>query len=466
MKSTFAGMLALSLGITMMASLGCKPEEQTAGEMPPPTVTVAKPVVRPIVEWDAYTGRLEATDFVEIRARVGGYLESIHFDEGQIVNKGDLLFVIDPRPFKAELSRARAALQESESQLQQAKARLKEAQALKRQSDAQLSLASARVDRARSLKRQNAVSQEEVDQREAEFLQAEADVQGSEAGISSAEAAIATATASMESAKAGLETARLNLGYTQIHAPVTGRISSELVTEGNLVSGGTSTSTLLTTITSVDPIHCTFDVHEQDVLKYVRLAQQGRRESSRVAKNPAYLSLIDEKGFPHRGHMDFVDNRFDTDTATLRARSIFRNESGTLVPGMFARVRIPGSASYKAILIPDSAIGTDQSSQFVYVVQDGIIDKRYIKTGPIADGLRVVREGLQGDEVLVLEGLLLVRDDTKVNVEEGAIQVVEDGLPDKSDPLTPDQWISPEPTPLPQDAQTGEGLAMYGSVSK
>ncbi|WP_390620904.1 efflux RND transporter periplasmic adaptor subunit [Thalassoglobus neptunius] len=413
-------------------------------------MTVAEPVQKRIVEWDAYTGRLEPVDFVEVRARVSGYLQTIHFDEGQVVQEGDLLFVIDPRPFAAELNRAEAAVRQAQSLWVEAQAKLKEAMADKLQSDAQLGLAQTRVQRARRLAQNNATSQEEVDQREAEFLQAQADVEASKAGISSAEAAIETAQAAVESAQAGVETAQLNLEYTRVNAPVSGRISQKYVTEGNLVSGGTATSTLLTTITSVDPIYCVFDANEQEVLKYTRLALSGKRASSRDAKNPVFLGIVDEKGFPHEGHMDFVDNRIDRDTASMRARAVFPNEDKVLVPGMFARIRIPGSSAYEAILIPDSAVGTDQSSQFVYIVTDGIIERRSVELGPIVDGLRVVREGLEGGEQLVIEGMILARPDMEVQTQPGEIKVVEDGLPDDYQPLPPEKWISPEPDQLPQ----------------
>jgi len=428
---------------------GCQQQASDQPSRPAPTVTVADPVRKTIVEWDAYTGRLEAIDFVEIRARVSGYLQSIHFDEGQIVNKGDLLFVIDPRPFAAELNGANAALNQSQSQLLQAKAQLEESKAMLQQSQAQMQLADANVRRARKLRPSNAITQEELDQREAAFLQAKADVQASGARISSAEAAITTAAAMIESARAGVETAELNVEYTRVLAPVSGRISRENVTDGNLVSGGTATSTLLTTITSVQPIYCTFDANEQEVLKYTRLALSGERESSRDAKNPVFLGLVDEAGFSHQGHMDFVDNRFDAGTASMRARCVFPNDDKVLIPGMFARIRIPGSAAYQAVLIPDSAIGTDQSSQYVYIVADGVIERRGVTLGQIVDGLRVVREGLAGDEVLVIEGLLQARPGMKVQTKGGTIQVVEDGLPDDYQPVPPEQWISPEPDPLP-----------------
>jgi multidrug efflux pump subunit AcrA (membrane-fusion protein) len=271
--------------------VGCNQSDSPPLQMPPPTMTVSQPVRKQIVEWDAYTGRLEAIEFVEIRARVSGYLQSVHFDEGQMVAKDDVLFVIDPRPFEAEFNGANASLKQSESRVEQSKAQLEEAKAQKLQTDARLKLAESQAKRARSLNAQKALSAEDLEQREAELLQAKADVEASLAGISSAEAAITTAVAAVEAARAGIETAKLNLDYTQINAPVTGRISREYVNEGNLVSGGTATSTLLTTITSVEPIYCTFDANEQEVLKYTRLALDGKRESSRVAKNPVYLGL-------------------------------------------------------------------------------------------------------------------------------------------------------------------------------
>ena len=192
------------------------------------------------------------------------------------------------------------------------------------------------------------------------------------------------------------------------------------------------------------PIYCTFDANEQQVLKYIRLAQSGKRESSRVAKNPVFLGLVDETGFPHEGHMDFVDNRFDAGTASMRARCIFLNEDEVLIPGMFARIRIPGSSAYEAILIPDSAIGTDQSSQYVYIVAGGKIERRSVTLGPIVDGLRVVRDGLTGDESLVIEGLLQARPGMEVQTREDTIEVIEDGLPDDYEPLPPEKWISPQ----------------------
>lgn len=433
-----------------LSLFGCSQQNTTPAQQVLPTVTVAKPVTKQIVEWDAYSGRLEAIDFVEIRARVSGYLQSTHFDEGQIVKKDDLLFIIDPRPYQAELNGARAALSQSKSQLAQANAQLKEAKAQHQQSEAQLVLSTAQLRRARSLKTKNVTTQDELDQQEAAYLQAKADSEASQAGISSANAAIETALAVIEAAKAGIETAQLNVAYTRIYAPVSGRISRKYVSEGNLINGGTTNSSLLTTITSVKPIYCTFDANEQDVLKYIRSALAGKRASSREAKNPVFLGLIDETGFPHKGHMDFVDNRFDTDTASMRARCVFPNQDQVLIPGMFARIRIPGSAPYKAVLIPDSAVGTDQSVQYVYLVDNDVVQRRTVTVGPIVDGLRVVREGLTGSESLIIEGLLQVRPEMKVESQAGEIKIVEDGLPDDYKPLPPEEWISRAPDPVPE----------------
>ncbi|TWT73073.1 efflux RND transporter periplasmic adaptor subunit [Allorhodopirellula solitaria] len=444
------------VGISLLGALavvgcaglaGCSPKGPgpAAAKPPPPQVTVAKPVVKQIVEWDSYTGRLEPIEFVEVRSRVGGYLQSIHFDEGEIVQKDDVLFLIDPRPFEAELKSMQAAVSQAESQLLRAEAGVAEAKAQQLQSTAAVELARTRVNRARTLMSRNATSQDELDQREAEILQANADQEASDALVESANAMIETAKAAIEAANAGVETAKLNLEYSKITAPITGRISREFVNEGNLISGGTTaTATLLTTITSVQPIYCTFDANEQEVLKYIRLAALGKRGSSREVKNPAYLGLVDEPDFPHHGHMDFVDNRFDAATATMRARAVFPNNGQVLLPGMFARIRIPGSAPYEAVLIPDSAIGTDQSSQFVFIVLDGKIEQRTVEVGPLVHGLRVVRSGIEGNEDLVIEGLLKASEGLEVTTVEGTIDVLEDGLPDVYEPVPESQWISPQ----------------------
>ena len=431
---------------------GCGEGAKPAAKPKLPTVTVAKPITKTIVEWDAYTGRLEAVDLVEIRARVSGYLMSAEFEEGQIVQKGDLLFVIDPRPFEAELNAAQAKLRQSESQLVQATAMLNEAKARMVQSDSKLKLAKTKDRRMQSLGKSSAVSQEEMDESGAELDQAKADIDGGQAGIRSAEAAIATAKAEIGVATAGVETAKLNLEYTNVRAPVTGRISQKYITEGNLIAGGSATSSMLTMITSLDPIYCVFDADEQAVLKYLRLAAAGKRESSRDTENPVFMELADETGFPHKGKIDFVDNRFDPATASMRARCVFENKDRLLLPGMFARIRIPGSAPRETVLIPDSAIGTDQSSQYVYVVVDDVIKRRSIVPGPITDGLRVIREGLKGDEMLVTQGLLQARPDAKVKTVPGKIETVEDGLPNEYTAVPSKQQVELRAS-APQDDQ-------------
>ena len=346
--------------------------------VPPPKVTVAAPVARNVVEWDEYTGRLEAIDAVEVRARVSGYLEAVKFKDGAMVKKGDVLFVIDPRPYAAVLRR-------SEAELALAKARLE--------------LADSRFDRASKLVARNAISQEEADTRAAEARQAEASVQA---------------------AQAALEAARLDVEYTEVRAPVSGRVGRRLVTEGNLVNGSSGTQgTLLATIVSLDPIYVYFEADERSYLKYVHLAQEGKRPSSRNNRNPVQIAFADEQGFPHQGYTDFVDNRLDEQTGTIGVRAVMANPDMLLSPGLFARVRLIGSGAYDALLIPDEAIGTDQARKFVYVVDaDHRARYRPITLGPMIDGLRVVREGLAAGERIVVNGLQRTKPDALVDPQE------------------------------------------------
>jgi RND family efflux transporter MFP subunit len=349
--------------------------------VPPPKVTVAKPVSRNVVEWDEYTGRLEAVESVEVRARVSGYLQAVKFTEGSMVKKGDLLFVIDPRPYTAILRRA-------EADLALAKARL--------------DLADKRLDRANKLVARNAISQEEADTRAAEARQAAA-------GVQSAEAAV--------------EAARLDVEYTEVRAPVGGRVSRKLVTEGNLINGGSGTQgNLLTTIVSLDPIYVYFDADERAYLKYTRLAQEGKRPSSRDTRNPVQIAFSDEEGFPHVGYMDFVDNHLDEQTGTIIGRAVLANPDLQLSPGLFARVRLVGSGEYPAILVPDEALATDQARKFVYVVDaDNHARYRPVVLGPLIDGLRVVREGLSADDRIIINGVQRARPDALVDPQDGMI---------------------------------------------
>ncbi len=336
----------------------------------PPTVSVVQPVAREVVEWDEYIGRLESPETVEVRARVSGYLDKVHFKEGKEVKKGDVLFTIDPRPYRAEHDRADAEYQRAISQAE---------------------LAKNDFERAKRLIGTKAISEEDYDTKSKTF--------------SAAQAAVL-------SAKAALDLANLNLEFTEIRAPIDGRIGRALVTEGNLISSGVSGSgaTLLTTIVSLDPLYCYADADERAILKYIQLNKEGKRESARYKEIPVEMELANETGFPHKGYVDFLDNRIDPATGTMRGRGVFTNADHSLSPGFFARIRIPGSGKYPALLVPDRSLGSDQAQKFVYVVNaEKKVEFRPVKTGPIIDGLRVVSSGLKPGEQIIVEGLMRVR---------------------------------------------------------
>jgi RND family efflux transporter MFP subunit len=307
-------------------------------------------------------------------------MQSIHFTDGAIVKQGALLFVIDPRPYQAELNRAKA-------QLEQAIARFERTQ--------------KDFARAQQLVKSRAISQEEVDTRAADQREAQEAVQA---------------------ARAAVEAARLNVEFTQVKAPISGRISRHLVTEGNLINGGTAESTLLTRIVSLDPLYGYFDVDERAFLKYTRLWRNGTRPGSREVKIPVDLRLADETGFPHHGHLDFIDNRLDPNTGTMTGRAIIPNPDLTLTPGLFARIRLPGSSQYEALLLPDEAIGSDQTQRFVLVVNDQhTVEYRRVELGPIIDGRRVIRNGLKSEEWVVVNGVQRVRTGAKVDSQRQAL---------------------------------------------
>jgi membrane fusion protein, multidrug efflux system len=369
-------MKAFGLSSALLVACGNAPPHQAP---PPPKVAVARPVERNVVEWDEYTARLEAVDSVEVRARVSGYLEAVRFADGATVKEGDVLFIIDPRPYKAVFERA-------DAEVALAKARL--------------DLAETRHERAAKLVAQTAVSQEEADTRAAEARQASADVRAAEAA---------------------LEAARLDVEFTEVRAPISGRVSRKFVTEGNLVIGGVQ-GTLLTTIVSLDPIYVYFEVDERAYLKYTRLALEGLRPSSRDIQNPVEVGFADEEGFPHRGNMDFVDNQLDPNTGTMIGRAVLPNPDLSLAPGLFARLRLVGSGEYRALLIPDAAIGTDQAQKFVYVIEaDDTAQYRKVTLGPLIDGLRVVRSGLSATDRVVVSGMQRLRPDAMVVPEEQSI---------------------------------------------
>src|SRR6266567_5578201 len=370
--ATFALTFGLLVG-------GCgKPAPKTAP--PPPVVSVVQPIEREVIEWDDYIGRLESPETVEVRARVNGYLDKVHFKEGKEVKKGDLLFTIDPRPYQAEYDRADAEHQRAISQS---------------------ALAMNDFERAKRLIATKAISEEDYDTKGKTYTAAQAAVM---------------------SAKAAANLARLNLEFTEIHAPISGRISRTVVTEGNLISGGVSGAgaSLLTTIVSLDPVYCYGDADERAVLKYIRLSKEGKRESARDKEIPAEMELADETGFPHKGRIDFLDNRIDPNTGTMRARGVFSNADHSLSPGFFVRIRVPGSGKYPALLIPDRALGSDQAQKFVYVVNaEKKVEFRPIQIGPMIDGLRVVRSGLKAEEQIIVEGLLRVRPGVVVDPKPG-----------------------------------------------
>jgi len=364
-----------------MALAGCGSESgapaQAQGAPPALPVTVARPVVKDIVDWDVFTGRFEATNYVEVRARVNGYLDAVHFQDGALVNKGDLLFTIDPRPY-------RAALNEVEAQL--------------RSGQTQVDFTRADFDRAQALIRNGNIAEQVVDQRRQQFLAAQA---------------------SVEAARAAMEAARLNLEFTEIRAPVAGRISRKLVTEGNLI---TADATLLTTIVSFDPIYFYFDVDEQRFLAYQRLAQRKSVAAGAMGAGgegvEIFVGLSDEKTIDRVGRLNFVDNQIDQASGTIRARATLENDDLFLTPGLFGRIRIPASESYRAILVPDEALTADQERRLVSVVaEDGTVSSVEVRAGPLADGYRVIRSGLKGDEKIVIKGLQRARPGGKVAPE-------------------------------------------------
>jgi RND family efflux transporter MFP subunit len=336
----------------------------------PPQVTVAKPVVKNIVEWDDFTGRFEAMEDVAIRSRVTGYLEQVHFQDGALIQKGDLLFTIDPRSFDAALRELRARSEVAKTALE---------------------LAEREFERASSLQPSGAIAQATFEQRRQEFLAAQAE---------------------MAAAEAAFQQAQLNVDYTRIEAPISGRIGRRFISVGNLVNAN---DTVLSTIVALNPIYFYFDVDERSYIAYSRSALQGKGPSSREIPFEVRMFIPGDHKENRTGTMNFVDNRVDAATGTVRGRALFANSDLFLQPGMFGRVSIPGSGSYQAVLIPDEAIGSDQDRRIVYVVgEDGTVAAQPIRPGPKIDGYRVVRDGLTGDETIAVAGLMRIRPGMKV----------------------------------------------------
>jgi RND family efflux transporter MFP subunit len=375
-EAAFRGAL-LSICLIMMP--GCEKPAQQQGGHPAPTVSVLNPIERDVVEWDEYTGRLKEVESVEVRARVSGMLERADFLEGTIVNKGDLLFELDRRPFEAAVQQAQGDLESAQ---------------------AQFALAQVEFKRLDELRASAAVSGTEYEQQREKVAQGRASITGREGA---------------------LKTAKLNLEFAEVRAPITGRISNKMVNAGNFINGGEGDSTILTTIKSQAPIYCYVDADERSLLKYQRLAKEKKRASAREAKVPAFLQLADETTFEHEGVIDFVDNSLNPNTGTLRARAVFDNKDGVLTPGLFGRLRVPGSGQYKAILIPSEAIGTDQAQKFVYVVgDDNKALARPVTLGTDFDGFRVVLKGLATEDRVIVNGLMKVRPGAEVVPEKVA----------------------------------------------
>jgi RND family efflux transporter MFP subunit len=354
-------------------------QSQPPGAPPPPAVTVAKPVQRNVTDLDEYVGRFVAIDSVEIRARVSGYLDQVHFRDGQMVKQGDLLFTIDKRPFENTLAQARANLA---------------------QAKANLAFTEADLERGRLLSRDRTITEQVFEQRTQAFRSAQASVAANEATV---------------------RQAGLDVEFTELRAPVAGRIGDRRVSPGNLVAGGTvASTTLLATIVSLDPIRFEFTMDEASYLRYERFSQSSKEVTGREGGVKVGLKLLDDKGFDHVGHMDFVDNVIERSSGTIRGRAVFANPTGVLTPGMFGRIRVPGSPTYDALLVPDAAIGTEQIKKFVLVVdKDNTAVARYVTLGQVtADNLRVIKDGLTASDNVVVNGLARVRPGQKVTPQE------------------------------------------------
>jgi len=382
--------VSLGLALFIIAAVGCKKSGPPApGPLPVNVVTV---VEKEVNEWDEFTGRLEAVESVEIRPRVSGYITEVHIEAGAIIKKGDLLYVIDPRPYQADFDRAAAEFERMQ---------------------AQLKLAQIELDRAKELRTKNTISASEFDQKAATY-------QGASAAAASAEAA--------------KNSAALNLEFTQIKSPIDGRVSDARITLGNLVQPGAGAESVLTTVVSVDPIYAKVDADENAILKYVKLSEEGKRVSARTAKIPAFVELGNETDFPHEGYIDFVDNRLDPGTGTVRARAVLKNWNPNLItPGFFVRVRVAGATSYRAALIPDKVISSQQGVKYVFVVkEDNTLERRTIETGTMFEGKRIVKSGLKDGEKVVSTRL----------------QLIQPGMPVK--PI-PEESPAPPPAPAPSE---------------
>lgn len=364
--------------VIVMLLQGCA--RQTAQPPPsPPSVTVAPVERKEVVEWDEFTGRTEAVESVDVRPRVSGYIQEVRFQSGQLVKKGDVLFVIDPRWH-------RAAFDQRQAEFEQAKVRLDNAR--------------READRTPQLLANKAISTEDADARQARYQEAKA---------------------ALLAAQGALDSAKLDLEYTEVRAPIDGRVSRALLTEGNYVSGIAGAASLLTTLVSVDPVYVYADIDENSLLKFNALAQARKLETNGDGNIPVELQLADEegKGFPHKGHIESFDNHLDPNTGSILLRAVFPNNDGRIVPGLFARIRVPLSERRPALLVEERAIGTDQAQKYVLTLTGtNTVAYQSVKLGPLVDGKRIVRSGLEGGEKIVVNGLQRVRPGMPVSPQE------------------------------------------------
>ena len=371
-RLTHVAIVAL-VALQIVVLSACARTAAQPADAPAPQVTVAEVVSRDVTEWDEVTGRLEAVNTVAVRPRVSGYVAAVRFEEGAIVRRGDLLFQIDPRPFEAETDRLRAEVARARATVQRA---------------------TSELQRAGRLAGENAMSHEEQERRAA-FAQESA--------------------AQVAAVEAALRAAELNLEFTQVTSPIDGRIGRAIVTPGNLVSSGPGEATLLTTVVSLDPIYASFDADEQTLLKHVDMNGGGRHGRARQPELPIRLALASDHEFQREGRMNFLDNQIDPATGTIRGRAVFRNADRSLMPGLFVRLKLPGSGTHRGLLIQDRAVGTDLDKRFVFLVTpERTIQYRSVALGPIVDGLRVVRTGLSPGDRVVVNGLQRVRPGVKV----------------------------------------------------
>ena len=378
MRNVVPARVALMLIALSLALAACGEGAPKQAAPPPPAVTVARPQKQTVTDFDEYVGRFIAVDSVEIRARVSGYLQKVDFKDGQIVKQGDLLFAIDRRPFETSLAQVRATLA---------------------QARANLAYAESDLGRASQLVRERTITEQSFEQRTQAKRVAEASVAAQEAAVRQAE---------------------LDLQFTDLKAPLTGRIGDRRVSEGNLVTGGTSgNTTLLATIVSIDPIRFEFTFDEASFLRYERLGKEGKDITSRSTGVEVAVKLIDELDFAHKGKMDFVDNVIERSSGTIRGRALLANPDGVFTPGMFGRVRIPGSPPYEALLLPDTAIGSEQVRKFVLVVDgENIARAKYVTLGQLVGNLRVIKDGIAPDDRVIVNGLMRARPGTKVAPQE------------------------------------------------